>query len=146
MPKQYTKEQSEELFEKLPTEIQEAIFSLETAENIWNVCEPYGILDGRVGQVAIYVSQVLMGLLSPLEFQTTLQQEIGLPKVLAQAITHEINRFIFYPLKPALEGLYKIDFETPSIKTNGPSSPGGVKPETKPEETSEKDTYREPVE
>lgn len=141
MPKQYTKEQLEELLEKLPQELQEALFSLETAENILNSCEAYGVTDERMGQVAERVGQTLMGLLPPADLPRALQQEIGLSEILAKAITREINRFIFYPVKPLLEELYKIEIAPPAKPTEITPPP-----EEKSPTPPGKDVYREVAE
>jgi hypothetical protein len=141
MVKKYTPEEIEKILQNLPGELKEAFFSLETAEVISNACATYGIKDERVGKIADYVGQVLMGLLLPSEFQKTIEKEVGLPRVLAKAITQEINRFIFYPVKPALEQLYKIEI-APSAEAVEKAKPKLEKPKV----PRKKDIYREPIE
>jgi len=97
------------------------------------------LLSEEVGQISECVGQVLMGLLPPSDFQKEIQGRVGIPEVLAGAVTREINRFIFYPVKPALEQLYKIEI-APSEK------PGVETEQKKPEALPTKDTYREPIE
>ena len=147
MPETYTKEQLEKLFDQLPEELQEAVFSLETSENILNACRTYGVLTEGVSQIADFVGQVLMGLLPPSDFQKTIQGKVGLPEVLAKGITKEINRFVFYPLRPALEELYKIEI-TPPIKTEGEKEPAAARSPADKEEKAppRKDIYRELIE
>ena len=135
----YSKEQLNNLFDQLPEELQETIFSLDTSENILNVCRTYGLLSEEVGQISECVGQVLMGLLPPSDFQRAIQDRVGIPEVLARAVTREIHRFVFYPVKPALEQLYKIEI-APSEK------PGVETEQKKPEAPPTKDTYREPIE
>ncbi|MDD2696819.1 MAG: hypothetical protein PHE52_01530 [Candidatus Pacebacteria bacterium] len=144
MPETRTKEQFEKLFDQLPPELQEAIFSMETSDNILNACKTYGIINEEVSQIADYVGQSLMGLLPPSQFQETIQEKVGLPKVLARAITQEINRFVFYPLKPLLEGLYKIELGKPV----GTEETEEVKESPREESaaSASKDIYREIVE
>ena len=140
MPKTYTPEEIDKILQNLPEELKEAFFSLETVEIIQNVCQTYGIRDERVGKIADYVGQVLMGLLLPSEFQKNLEKEVGLPEVLTKAITQEINRFIFYPVKPCLEELYKIEIAPPAKPKITPP------PEEKLPAPPAKDIYRETVE
>ncbi|MDO8474115.1 MAG: hypothetical protein Q7S62_00980 [bacterium] len=145
MPRQYTQEQLDKIYEKLPEELQEAIFSMETAEEIRNTCESYGINDNRVGEVADRVGYVLMGLLLPQEFSGVLEAEVKLPKTLADAISRDINRLVFYPVKPALEQLHRMEIEvTAKIVTPKPEEAETTK--EKPEEPKGDDTYREPLE
>ncbi|MDO8424790.1 MAG: hypothetical protein Q7S70_02520 [bacterium] len=146
MAQQYNKERLTELFEKLPAELQEAVFSMDTAETIRKSCETYGIEDERVGQIAELAGLVLMGLALPEEFSEKLENEIKLPKVLAQVIGREINRFVFYPLKPALEELNKIGVE-PSQSPGTPKPEAVARPAEEYQTISRKDdTYRESIE
>ena len=141
MPKEYTREELWKLYQKLPEELQEAIFSEETADHIGNTCERYDIKEETIPEIAKQVGNVLSGILPPAEFQTALEKDIGLEKDDAKKVAQEINRFIFYPVKASLEELYKIEI-TPPAKPTGITPP----PEEKPPAPSEKDTYRETVE
>jgi len=139
MTKEYTKEQLWKLYEKLPDELKEAVFSGETADTIWDICDRNGV--GEVSEVAKYTGYVLTGVLSLEEFQTVLEKELKLEKDTAKKVAQEINRFIFYPVKPALEQLFKIEITSSAVPTEK------SKPEEEKSPTpSGKDTYREPVE
>lgn len=143
MPKKYTTEQFWKLYEKLPEELQEAIFSQETADNIWDICEKNNIQE--VSKVADYAGQTLLGILPPEDFQETLEKELNFKKDLAKKVTQEINRFIFYPVRINLEQLYKTEI-APVGKT---TDAGGILPleeKTTAPSLGGKDTYREPVE
>ena len=94
-----------------------------------------------------------MGLSSLADLQKNLQEELDIKKDAAQKLSQEINRFVFYPIKPALEQLYNIEIankaeatrpaspEKESIETNE-TSEGGEKEEKKIEPAGG-DTYRE---
>jgi len=141
MEKEYTKEELWKLYDKLPEELKEAIFSEGTAENIFNICSRNGIENERISKVALYVGRVLMGLLPPNEFQETLEKELKFEKEVAKGITREVERFIFYPVKADLEKLYKIEIAPPARPTRV-TPPPEEKPPTPPAE----DVYREPIE
>ena len=144
MPEEYTKEQIWKLYEKLPVELKEAIFSEETADNIWDICTRNGIDDERISEVARYTGRVLMGLLPPDELAETFEKELKLDKERAKKISQEINRFIFYPVKASLEELYKIEM-VPIAGT--PVKAPAKKVEEKSEERPKKvDVYRELIE
>jgi len=152
MAKEYTQEQLRKLYEKLPEELKEVIFSAETADNIWNTCEKNGIEIGKVSEVAELVGNVLLGLLPPEEFQTTLERELKLKKDVAKTVAQEINRFIFFPVKESLAVLYgkelipiagKTAPVAPKIKTEKES---GERSGPLPEVSPKADTYREPIE
>ncbi len=140
MPEKYTREQFWKLYEKLPQELKDALFAEETGENIHNTCERNKV-EERLGEIVDYVGQVLVGVLPPEEFQETLEKELKLEKDIAKKVAQEINRFIFYPVKPVLEELYKIEI-TPAEKPKGEAKPEEKKAEAAPV----KDSYRELIE
>jgi len=153
MPKEYSKEELWNLYKKLPEELKEAIFSEATADNIFNICTRNEIEDDRISEIARYVGRVLMGVLPPDEVQKTLEKELGLKIDLAKKVTQEISRFIFYPIKPVLEELYKIEIAPltkpsvvpPTTKPLEGAPPIEVSPEEEIERTKE-DIYRETIE
>jgi len=146
MPTSYTKEQAQRALEKLPEELQEALFSIETTDAIWNACAKQNISGPNHSKITEYVGYILMGLVLPQEFEQLLQKEIKLPKKVAQEVAREINRFVFYPVKPALEQLHTTEIATASkTLTPKPSPPETEQPES-PEEPSGPDIYREPIE
>ena len=145
MPTQYTQEQLDKIYDKLPEELQEAIFATETAEDIGSVCDTYGVGDARGTEIAKQVGYILMGLILPQEFSGVLEKEVKLPKALAEAISRDINRLVFYPVKPALEQLHRMEIEV-TAKIVTPKPEEGESEEEKPEEPKGDDTYREPIE
>jgi len=104
---QYSDEQLNTLYKKLPKELLDAVYSEETAEIIGNACEQYGIEDARVSAIAKYAGQVLTGLLLPSEFEDAIRKNVELPEVLVKPIASEISRFVFYPQKAVLEELHR---------------------------------------
>lgn len=144
MPSQYTQEQLDKIVEKLPEELREAMFSMETAQEIGEICESYGINDNRVGEISDRVGYVLAGLMLPQEVAQVLEKEVKLPRVLAEAIARDLNRLVFYPVKAALEQLHRMEIEV-SAKIVTPQPEEGEAPTEKPK-PSGPDTYREPIE
>jgi len=140
MGKKYTSEQFWKLYEKLPQELKDALFAEETGNNIYDTCKRNEITE-NLDQIVEYVGQVLVGVLPPDDFQKTLEEELKLETEVAKKVAQEINRFIFYPVKPSLEELYKIEI-APPVKPTGITPP----PEEKPPTLPGKDVYREPIE
>jgi len=114
MAAQYTRDQYWKIYEKLPQELKEAVFSNETAEHIATTCARNKVIEERISQVASEVGNVLMGVVMPSNFQQALQKEVGLKLAQAQGIAQEINRFVFYPVKAQLEEIHR----TPAEKTD----------------------------
>ncbi|MDI6603386.1 MAG: hypothetical protein QME57_04780 [Patescibacteria group bacterium] len=147
----YPPEQLWPLYEKLPEDLKETIFSEKTADTIYDVCTRNGLEEEKISEVAKYTGYVMLGLLPPDEFQKTLEEELKLENDLAKKVTLEITSFVFFPLKEELKALYKAEAgpfkaEVSSIKPEvAPASE--IKPlvEEKPKEPR-KDIYREPIE
>jgi len=133
MPEKYTKEQLWELYQKLPPELQEAIFSEETANNIYSVCEKNGIVDDKIPKIAKLTGDILLGLLPPEDFQASLELDLDLKSDLAKKISQEIHRFVFYPVRTKLSELYRKEIPTPA----------GEPSELEPEEKLEKELAKE---
>ena len=112
MQKQYTREELWKLYDKLPLELKEVVFSNETAEHNWSACERNQVPTEKVSLVAAQVGNVLMGLVLPKDFPTVLQKEVGLKPATAQAVAQEISRFVFYPVKAQLEQIHQTPGET----------------------------------
>jgi hypothetical protein len=143
MEKEYTKEEFWKIYERLPEELKEAIFSEETGENIFKICSRYGIEEGeRMSKIAKYVGRVLMGVLPPNEFQQTLERELNLEKEVANGISREVEMLIFYPVRNPLKEIYKVEIAPPARPTKIPSPETEEKPPTPPK----RDIYREPIE
>ena len=139
---EYTREQLEQVYEKLPDELQEAIFSFEAAKSIGDISQRYGIEDERVGEIADMAGLVLMGLMLPEELERELTQKLKLEKEVAKNIAHELTRFVFFPVKGALAQLHQVSAPTPTQ---------GVYPERAervegPSKPAKEDVYLEPVE
>ena len=132
---EYPKEQLWKIYENLPEELKEAIFSEETANNIGRVCEENKISEEKISEVARYTGHVLTGLLTPGEFQEVLETEVGLEKEVAKKVSFEINRYIFRPVKESLKLLY--EEEKPEKREH---------PEKEEKKPKKKDIYREPIE
>lgn len=142
MAKKYTSEQFWKLYKKLPQELKDALFDEETGNNIYEICKRNEIAE-NLGEVVEYVGQVLVGVLPPDEFQETLEKELKIEEDTAKKVVREINRFIFYPVKPLLEELYKIEIAPPAKpRVAPPPKPLEEKPKAPPRE----DVYREPIE
>lgn len=142
----YSKEQFWGLYEKLPQELKDAVFAQETTNAISGACERNQIQE-YVGDIADLVGAVLIGLLLPQDFQKEIEK-LGIPKKTSEKVAMEINRFVFYPVKPALEQLHKLEIEVSAkVVTPQPSAvPNEAPAEEQKQELRKDDQYREPLE
>ncbi|MBU4298812.1 hypothetical protein KJ636_02120 [Patescibacteria group bacterium] len=140
MVQKYSPEQVWKLIDKLPKELEDAFFSAEIAKHIREICKRNEVVD-KISVIAEQIGYVLLGLLPIEEFKEYLEQELG--KETAKRVSHEINRFIFFPVKQSLAELYK----EPTEAGAAPAKPTETKPGPKTPSAPEKeDIYRETVE
>ena len=113
MPR-YPKEDLWELYENLPKELKNAVFSEKNSEIISNICERNNIVKSKeIAVITENIGYILLGLIEPIKIQQILENEANLPKEKAKQISLEIIRFILFPLKASLEELYQV--EVPNI-------------------------------
>jgi len=137
----YSPEQLSQLYEKLPQELQDAIFSEENGKYIQDICKENGVVnEDQVLDAIRNTAYVLMGLLPPNELSGVLEKEAGIEGKVAQQISREIKRFIFYPVKKTLENLY----DTTITYEDQPAAPR--QPAANGRKRAEKDKYLEPIE
>jgi hypothetical protein len=131
----YSKKELRELYDNIPKDLQEAVFSEKVADIIYNACTENGLeTDKEITRVAKYTGYVLLGLVSPNKFSETLEKEMKITKTQAKNISQEIKRLAFSPIKESLENLYQI-----KIKIGSPKK-------TFSRKSIRKDRYRESIE
>jgi hypothetical protein len=131
-----SKEELWKIYELLPSELKEVIFSQQTADNISLACNMAGLDDEKVPEVARRTGDVLMGLLAPENFKEALEKELDLEEKQARVIAHQIQRLVFNPVKESLAILYTPEKELEEIKEE----------KIEKEKPKRKDIYREPIE
>ncbi|MGB9743558.1 MAG: hypothetical protein ACPLW9_02510 [Minisyncoccales bacterium] len=147
---EYTREQFWEIFQKLPRELQEAIFSAETADYIRDICLRNKIGGDIISEVARYTGRVLMGILTIEEFQKLLTTKLKIEEDVAKNIFHEINRFIFNPVRDSLAAFQQEKVAptaaAPTAAPRAPSPPPESSKPVTPQRSERRDIYREPIE
>lgn len=166
MPTQYSKEDLWKIFEKLPKELKDAVFSQETADTIWDTSERNSLGGEQMHQVAILVGDSLIGLLHPEDLSQKFMEEAGLTQEQANNVARDVNRLIMFPVKTFLYDFYKEITFVPSGKViaNNPlmynQQPQAQRPITSPSNAQSvkdkdqkhpstipmPDTYRENIE
>ncbi|MBD3208706.1 MAG: hypothetical protein GF370_04620 [Candidatus Nealsonbacteria bacterium] len=142
----YTREQFWKMYNRLPQELKEAIFSENLTNNVYDICERNKIEE--VPELTKYAQYVLLGGLPPDEFQKTIKEEMGLEKETAEKTAKEVYRFILHPVKNSLEALYEIEIATPATSTREEPQSQAEKVKEKPKDhhPPKKDPYRETLE
>jgi len=138
---EYTREQLRKLLINLPEDIKEILSASETQDVIFKILEENDILDERATRISALIRNVLYGLLLPEDFKKSLKKESELEDETVNKMFHEINRFVFFPVKQSLASLYKIETTTEKAKPE----PTQVKA-SEPIESVKSDSYLEQIE
>lgn len=121
------------IYDTLPSNLKNAIFSEDTADAIWNICKLYDM--EKASGLAKIVGRVLMGFLPPEMLTAVLQDKLELSEDIAKKMGMEIEHFIFNPVKNELDAFYRKG-KTPPLREEGQNPP----------QQDEGDIYREQVE
>jgi hypothetical protein len=130
MPDKISKQKFWDLYHKLPVELQDALFDDELWENVVELCNRYQANED-LDLMSDGLKDVLLGILPPNDYIDGLAKNLKTDKTTANRIIHEINRFILFPVKEALEEVYNLEM-TPLAGAPSPNA-------------SAKSAYQEPI-
>lgn len=104
------------LYQQLPAELQDALVSEETTLKIMSIAENQHLTPEQRSVVVDFIGYTFVGKLSPKDFIKELKDELKIDTETAVAVSQEINRQIFIPVRDSLREMYGM--ETPSITEN----------------------------
>ena len=131
MPKP-TPEEVLKRFRELPDDLQEAIFSAETADVIQALGKKYKLTIDKIGELADEVGYLMLGFINPKDFLSAIQKRLAVDFDVARAITEDLNVQIFGKIRESLkharmqEENYVVPLPPP------PPPPTPVTPQEKP--------------
>jgi hypothetical protein len=105
MPK-LTPQQLREIYLKLPKDLQDAIFSVDSAERIQSIGKKYNLAIDKTGELADETGLVMLGLTHPNNFISNLAQRLKIDKESARKIGEEINNQIFAEIRESLKKVH----------------------------------------
>lgn len=103
----YTPEQLEEKYQKLPEDLKNALFSVETAKVIDKISKENRFSEKKAENLAVLIGQVLLGVLPPENFEKEIKKKLRLKPETASKISTQINLYLFNLVKESLNKLYK---------------------------------------
>jgi len=98
-------------YDKLPEDVQSAIFSSESAEIIQKIGQDYKLNIRQVGILADEAGLLMLGVNSPKEFVQNLNKRLEVDKDTVQKIVREINTRIFAKIRESLRKIHGISEE-----------------------------------
>jgi hypothetical protein len=131
----YSPEEIWKLYQHLPQEIKDALFSDEIFDEIEKIGKRYNLNSQQITQLSDLVTTTLLGLLPVESLEETLIKDLKLGLTESKRITIELYRYIFYPLKASLEQVYGREIKMPLSQLEVPQK-----------REKREDIYREPIE
>ncbi len=134
----YTKEQLLEKYKKLPQDVQDAIFSVDTSEIVREIGEKHKLMIDKIGELADETGLVMLGLTHPNQFISNLTERLEIEHDIAKEIAEDINSKVFFPIRENLKKIHGL--EIPPAEEVGPpageaGAPAPTPPVSKPTET-----------
>ncbi len=105
----YAKEQLLEMYRKLPKDIQDAIFSVDTAEIIREIGENNNLMIDKIGNLADETGLVMLGLTSPSQYIPHIVERLEISRETAKKIAEEVNSKIFFPIRENLKKIHGVE-------------------------------------
>ena len=112
----YTRKQINEMFEKLPDDLQEALDSNETIGCLKQLEKKYNLQPEQVKELSAEIGMLMMGASSPQHFIPNIEKSMKIPNETAKAIVAEVNEKIFRPVKESLKNLHLLSEKSEEIK------------------------------
>ena len=116
-PPQNATDQFWSIYPHLPKELQEALFSEETAKDIQGLIVKYGLEDKPTSLLANIVGDVFLGLLNPNQVKQRLIEDYHLSEEVAESLNNDLNTLLFHPLQSSLN---KLSYLHSTIHPAGP--------------------------
>ncbi len=103
--RQYTKEDIQEQFEKIPADLQSAATSPEISENLYQIGQKHGLHIDQIGVLVDMVGLVMIGLIPSKDFTHEFQNEAGVSSEVAGTITEAINSEVLAKIRDSIQAL-----------------------------------------
>ena len=117
----YTNAQILERFKKLPEDVKEAMFSVDTVQIMQEIGEKNKLMIDKIGELADETGLVMLGLTHPNEFISHLAERLGVERDIAKEIAEEINTKVFFPIRENLKKIHGIapaEVSEPALPTD----------------------------
>lgn len=133
----YDQTELNQIYKTLPPDVQEAMFSVDSANAIQRIGKENGLMIDKMGALGQMVGLVMLGVIKSVSFAKEIEHEIGVNSTTAQKIVAQVNEQIFLPIRESLRKIQekevKSEWESESITTlnhedvlKGIEEPGAV--------------------
>jgi hypothetical protein len=95
------------LYNKLPPDLQDAMFSIDSTESIRDIGNQHELLIDKMGVLGQEVGLLMLGYTKPTEFVGRLQNGLGVDRIKANAIARDVNEKIFLKIRESLKKIHQ---------------------------------------
>lgn len=108
----------QENFQKLPTDIKTAIYSVETSQVIEQIADKHHLLIDKMGVLAEETGLVMLGATHPKDFIRNLSDKLGVDRETARKVADDVNQQIFSKVRESLRALHGVADEKEANKND----------------------------
>lgn len=101
-----TRRQALKRWDALPMNLREALFSEYNSSVLWKICEGQHLSEDKIYKIATLTGDVLMGFTHPEDLAQEIKNETGIVMEIANAVSSDINRKIFVPIRSEIDKVY----------------------------------------
>jgi len=102
----------EEKFKTLPPDVQQAITSVDIAEQLTDIVKKYRLHVDQLDELFDEAGLVMLGLTKPRNFVANLRKRVEIPEEDARAIVKSVDAGIFSPIRESLKKIHGADEAT----------------------------------
>lgn len=107
MAEQTTDQIIKEHFETLPEPVKKAIASFDWAREVFDIGRKHSMHIDRIGELQTEVMLVVLGLISPRDFQNELMSRIEPNREIALEVSDEVNKRVFIRIRDFMKDFYE---------------------------------------
>jgi len=104
----YTDQQISQMYDNLPEDLKDSIFSVDTTSVVNEIGRKYGLAIDKIGDLANETGMVMLGVTHPNEFIGNLADRLEIDKEKARAIAQEINEQVFKKVRESLRKIHNM--------------------------------------
>ena len=104
----YTPQQLREIYLKLPQDLRDALFDVNSSELVRTIGEKHKLTIDKIGELASETGYVMLGTTHPNKFISNLAQRLEVDKTKAKEIAEDVNVQIFKKVRESLKKIHGI--------------------------------------
>lgn len=119
-----------DIYEELPQEVREAIFSVNTADTIMKIGRENKLTTEKIGILADEAGLLMLGVTHPNNFISNLDKRLQIDKETTRKVAHAVNEQIFAKIRESLRMIHnQVPISSPGKNQTPQVMPQMIKPQ-----------------